>query len=73
MLSLRAGSYVPVKVTPSDREGLSSLQQEVKLQLPTGLRQGSVQVEVARGGFISQAQVPALLCFTSCSEICPAS
>ena len=46
-----------MEVSPSNAEGSGNLQQQLKLQLPTGLHRGSVQIEVASGGFISQAQV----------------
>lgn len=53
------GSYIPVHVSPVAGTGVTgggALRQQLNLQLPLGLQQGSVQVEVAHGGFISHSQ-----------------
>lgn len=50
------GLYVPVTVTQGSGTAVSDLRQEVHMQLPAGLSRGSVQVEVARGGFISHSK-----------------
>ena len=55
-----AGSYIPVHVSPVGGTGVTgggAPRQQLNLQLPLGLQQGSVQVEVAHGGFISHSQV----------------
>lgn len=54
---LIAGAYVPVMVTQVLGTAENDLRQEVHVQLPAGLHRGSVQVEVARGGFISCSKV----------------
>ena len=48
---------MPVTVTQGSGTAVSDLRQEVHMQLPAGLSRGSVQVEVARGGFISHSKV----------------
>lgn len=48
---------MPVEVTQLEGSGGANHGQQLMLQLPSGLGRGSVQVEIARGGFISQAVV----------------
>ena len=52
-----AGAYLPVEVTQVSGSTGASHGQQLMLQLPSGLRRGAVQIEIARGGFISHAVV----------------
>lgn len=52
-----AGVYLPVEVTQVAGSSGASHGQQLILQLPSGLGRGLVQIEIARGGFISQAVV----------------
>ncbi|KAK9819901.1 hypothetical protein WJX72_003783 [[Myrmecia] bisecta] len=54
------GAYVPAKVvlpvTNSEEAELDIARQELQLRIPRGQRNGAVQVEVVRGGFMSHAK-----------------
>ena len=53
-----AGAYLPVQVTTLSGSERAETEQRLSLQLPSDLAEGFLQIEVARGGFISHAQVP---------------
>lgn len=52
-----AGAYLPVEVTQVAGSSGANHGQQLMLQLPPGLARGSVQIEIARGSFISHAVV----------------
>lgn len=64
------GAYLPVEVTQLEGSGGANHGQQLMLQLPSGLGRGSVQIEIARGGFISQAAVNSPCLFACFVNIC---
>ena len=52
-----AGTYIPVKVQAAANINTGSSWEQLIVRLPSGLPQGAVQLEVARGGYTSPAKV----------------
>lgn len=51
-----ASKVLPPSASVEELETVHTLE-EVRLQMPEGFRNGAIQVEVVKGGFISPAKV----------------